>query len=69
MKTYQQFTDEVTPLDEATIFSIVIERKLKAAVNKIHATNDTNQKIDLLASALHSSLGSLALQLNKTKGK
>lgn len=73
MKTYQQFIneikepDEVIPLDEATLFAIAIERKLKSAVNKIHATNDTNKKIDLLATALHFSLGSLALQLNKSK--
>ena len=67
MKTYKQFNDEVDHLNEATLFSVVIERKLKSAVNKIHATNDTNKKLDLLASALHFSLGSLALQLNKSK--
>ncbi len=66
MKTYKQLTTQ-EPLNEITLSGIVIERKLKPAVNKIHATNDVAKKIDLLANAIYFSLGSMVLELHKRK--
>ena len=69
-KTYKEFisesqTDQI--LDEALVYGIAVERKLKVKMNQIHSTNDTNKKLDLLAEALHFSLGSIALNLTKNK--
>ena len=66
MKTYKQFTTE-EPLNEISAMGIAIERKLKSAANKIHATDNVSEKLDLLADALHFALGSLALELQKSK--
>jgi len=65
MKTYKEFTDE--QLDEGVIFGIAIERKLKAALTKVKATDNTNEKIDILMKALHFSIGSLAFELQKSR--
>jgi len=64
MKTFKEFSDEQV-LDEGVVFGIAIERKLKSALSKVQSTNDTNKKIDILMKAIHFSIGSLALQLQK----
>lgn len=63
MKTYKEFTsNEPEPLDEGiTANGIFVERKLKAALNAVKATDDTNEKLDLIIKALHYALGSIAL--------
>lgn len=66
MKTYKQFMTE-EPLNEVTLSGAFIERKLKSAANKIHSADNTGEKLDLLADALHFALGSLALELQKSK--
>jgi hypothetical protein len=67
MKTYKQFINESHQLDEAALFGVAIERKLKATLSAVKATNDVGDKIDILTKGLHFSLGSLALNLTKTK--
>ena len=70
MKTYKEFnTDKQVDeeqIDEATMMSLAIERKLKAASSQIKSTKDVSDKIDLLADVLHFSLGAIAFNLNKS---
>ena len=64
MKTYREFRSELqAPLDENVLYGIAIERKLKAALQAVKSTNDTNKKIDVLMKSLHFSIGSIALNL------
>ena len=69
MKTYKEFTsDGPDSIDEGiTASGIFVERKLKAALNAVKATNNTNEKLDLIIKALHFSLGSIALTLTNNK--
>jgi len=71
MKTYKQFVDESitteATIDEGLIFGIAVERKLKSALKKLQATDDTNEKIDILMKSLHFSIGSMAMNLNKSR--
>jgi len=62
MKTYKQFTNNNQSIDEGILFGIAIERKLKSALTKVKATDDTNEKLDILMKALHFSIGSLAYE-------
>jgi len=69
-KTYKEFISEGNKdqtLDESVVYGLAIERKLKVKMNQVHSTNDTNKKLDLIAEALHFSLGSIALNLTKNK--
>ena len=71
MKTYKEFTtNEPDSIDEGINASgIFVERKLKAALNAVKSTDDTNEKLDLIIQALHFSLGSIALNLTTSNSK
>jgi len=68
MKTYSEFMNEIEePLDESALHGIAVERKLKAALQAVKATDDANEKLDILMKALHFGIGSIALNLTKTQ--
>jgi predicted HAD superfamily Cof-like phosphohydrolase len=64
--SYKQFMRQIT-INEVSLFSSAIERKLKSTGSKIKATDDVAKKIDLLADALHFAIGSLALELHQSQ--
>jgi len=72
MKTLKEFVSDKNQiadneLNEITAMGVVSAVKLQKAVSRIKSTNDTNKKIDLLTKALVFSLGTLSLQLQKTR--
>jgi len=72
MKTLKEFMPDKNQiadneLNEITAMGVVSAIKLQKAVSRIKSTNDTNEKIDLLTKALVFSLGTLSLQLQKTR--
>jgi hypothetical protein len=70
MKTYKQFVQHdatTNNIDEGLMFGVAIERKLKAVLRDVRATDDVGDKIDLLMKGLHFSLGGMAYELHKTR--
>ena len=70
MKTYKELISQdinKNTIDEGLIFGIAIERKLKATLKAVQATDDIGRKLDLLMKGLHFSLGGMAYELHKSK--